>query len=66
MKSDYMYSVGVVYNTLPTPTGWADNDKLERRPSSNGDSDVGGVQTNPPVNRTFRTPPETAVTHPAP
>ena len=29
MKSDYMYSVGVVYNTFPTPTGWANNDKLE-------------------------------------
>ena len=29
MKSDYMYSVGVVYNTFPTPTRWADNDKLE-------------------------------------
>ena len=23
MKSDYMYSVGVVYNTFPTPTRWA-------------------------------------------
>ena len=22
MKSDYMYSVGVVYNTFPTPPGW--------------------------------------------
>ena len=29
MKSDYMYSVGVVYNTFPTPTRWANNDKLE-------------------------------------
>ena len=28
MKSDYMYSVGVVYNTFPTPTRWANNDKL--------------------------------------
>ena len=24
MKSDYMYSVGVVYNTFPTPPGWTD------------------------------------------
>ena len=24
-----MYSVGVVYNTFPTPTRWANNDKLE-------------------------------------
>ena len=29
MKSDYMYSVGVVYNTFPMPTRWADNEKLE-------------------------------------
>ncbi len=29
MKSDYMYSVGVVYNTFPTPTRWGNNDKLE-------------------------------------
>ena len=29
MKSDYMYSVGVVYNSFPTPTRWANNDKLE-------------------------------------
>ena len=29
MKSDYMYSVGVVYNTFPTPTRWASNDRLE-------------------------------------
>ena len=29
MKSDYMYSVGVVYNTFPTPTRWPDNDNLE-------------------------------------
>ena len=26
MKSDYMYSVGVVYNTFPTPPGFADAD----------------------------------------
>ena len=26
MKSDYMYSVGVVYNTFPLPTGFADAD----------------------------------------
>ena len=25
MKSDYMYSVGVVYNTFPTPPGWTDD-----------------------------------------
>ena len=29
MKSDYMYSVGVVYNTLPTPPEGADMSKLE-------------------------------------
>ena len=29
MKSDYMYSVGVVYNTFPTPTSWANNDRIE-------------------------------------
>ena len=29
MKSDYMYSVGVVYNTFPTPPGSADRSKLE-------------------------------------
>ena len=29
MKSDYMYSVGVVYNTFPTPSRWSNNDKLE-------------------------------------
>ena len=29
MKSDYMYSVGVVYNTFPLPTEGADLSKLE-------------------------------------
>ena len=29
MKSDYMYSVGIVYNTFPTPTN-SDWSKLER------------------------------------
>ena len=29
MKSDYMYSVGVVYNTFPTPPEGADMSKLE-------------------------------------
>ena len=29
MKSDYMYSVGVVYNTFPTPPTGADPSKLE-------------------------------------
>ena len=29
LESRYMYSVGVVYNTFPTPTRWPDNDKLE-------------------------------------
>ena len=29
MKSDYMYSVGVVYNTFPTPPEDADNSRLE-------------------------------------
>ncbi|MYK87154.1 MAG: hypothetical protein F4018_01715 [Acidobacteria bacterium] len=29
MKSDYMYSVGVVYNTFPTPTRSANTDKLK-------------------------------------
>ena len=29
MKSDYMYSVGVVYNTFPTPPGGADLSNLE-------------------------------------
>ena len=26
LKSDYRYSVGLVYNTFPTPTGWIDDD----------------------------------------
>ena len=26
MKSDYMYSVSVVYNTFPTPPGWTNGD----------------------------------------
>ena len=29
MKSDYMYSIGVVYNTFPTPPEGADLSKLE-------------------------------------
>ena len=29
LESRYMYSVGVVYNTFPMPTRWANNDKLE-------------------------------------
>ena len=29
MKSDYMYSVGVVYNTFPMPPGSSDRSKLE-------------------------------------
>ena len=29
LKSDYRYSIGLVYNTFPTPTRWASNDKLE-------------------------------------
>ena len=29
LKSDYRYSIGLVYNTFPTPTRWANNDKLE-------------------------------------
>ena len=29
MKSDYMYSIGVVYNTFPTPPKGADFSKLE-------------------------------------
>ena len=29
MKSDYMYSVGVVYNTFPLPPGSSDRSKLE-------------------------------------
>ena len=29
MKSDYMYSVGVIYNTFPTPPGDADLSRLE-------------------------------------
>ena len=27
MKSDYMYSVGVVYNTFPTPPGWTERQR---------------------------------------
>ncbi|MCY3548061.1 MAG: class I SAM-dependent DNA methyltransferase [Gemmatimonadetes bacterium] len=29
LKSDYRYSIGLVYNTFPTPTRWINNDKLE-------------------------------------
>ena len=29
LKSDYRYSIGLVYNTFPTPRRWANNDKLE-------------------------------------
>ena len=29
MKSDYMYSIGVVYNTFPTPPESSDRSKLE-------------------------------------
>ena len=29
LKSDYRYSIGLVYNTFPTPTGWANKNKLE-------------------------------------
>ena len=29
LKSDYRYSIGLVYNTFPTPTRWASDDKLE-------------------------------------
>ena len=29
LKSDYRYSIGLVYNTFPTPTRWASNDRLE-------------------------------------
>ncbi len=29
LKSDYRYSIGLVYNTFPTPTRWANNDRLE-------------------------------------
>ena len=29
LKSDYRYSIGLVYNTFPTPTRWANDDKLE-------------------------------------
>ena len=32
MKSDYMYSVGVVYNTFPLPPGFADADTSELEP----------------------------------
>ena len=32
MKSDYMYSVGVVYNTFPLPTGFADADTSALEP----------------------------------
>ena len=28
MKSDYMYSVGVVYNTFPTPAGFANDNAV--------------------------------------
>ena len=29
LKSDYRYSIGLVYNTFPMPTRWANNGKLE-------------------------------------
>ncbi len=29
LKSDYSYGIGMVYNTFPMPTRWANNDKLE-------------------------------------
>ena len=29
LKSDYRYSIGLVYNTFPTPERWSNNDKLE-------------------------------------
>ena len=32
MKSDYMYSVGVVYNTFPLPPGFADADTTALEP----------------------------------
>ena len=32
MKSDYMYSVGVVYNTFPLPPGFADADTSALEP----------------------------------
>ncbi len=32
MKSDYMYSVGVVYNTFPLPLGFADADTSALEP----------------------------------
>ena len=32
MKSDYMYSVGVVYNTFPLPSGFADADTSALQP----------------------------------
>ena len=32
MKSDYMYSVGVVYNTFPLPSGFADADTSALEP----------------------------------
>ena len=29
LKSDYSYGIGMVYNTFPMPTRWANNDKLD-------------------------------------
>ena len=29
LKSDYRYSIGLVYNTFPTPERWADSEGLE-------------------------------------
>ena len=31
LESRYRYSIGLVYNTFPTPTRWANNDQLESR-----------------------------------
>ncbi len=34
MKSDYMYSVGVVYNTFPTPPGWTNENADSSAPAT--------------------------------
>ena len=43
MKSDYMYSVGIVYNTFPLPPGFADVDTSALEPLAQAGRDAGGA-----------------------